>query len=208
MLLCVHCKKEVKNQNSQRQHEIRCKSNPNAIIVKSSYGMLGKIGKRGINHHGYGITRSKETKAKISEASKKQIWSEERRRKHSESMKLAVTSYPNSYTSSNRGRTKQIEKHGIKFQGKWELEFYEWCLGNSILITRCDEWFSYEFDGIRKYNPDFYLPNLDLYVEVKGYQTSKDDAKWNQFPKKLCIIKLDEIKKIRHNSFSGPVAQG
>ena len=171
--------------------------------------MLGKRNTHGANQYTKGTAKelSIETRLKLGISGKNRVWDDTMRKNHSIAMKKAVLENPNSYTSSNRGRTKQIEKHGIKFQGKWELEFYEWCLGNSILITRCDEWFSYEFDGIRKYNPDFYLPNLDLYVEVKGYQTSKDDAKWNQFPKKLCIIKLDEIKKIRHNSFSGPLIQ-
>lgn len=31
MLLCKHCNKEVKNENSKKQHEIRCKINPDAI---------------------------------------------------------------------------------------------------------------------------------------------------------------------------------
>tara|TARA_Y100000310_G_scaffold340961_1_gene438532 strand:- start:6726 stop:7244 length:519 start_codon:yes stop_codon:yes gene_type:complete len=40
--------------------------------------------------------------------------------------------------------------------------------------------FSYFYDGKdRFYTPDFYLPKENLYVEVKGYRTSKDVAKWD-----------------------------
>lgn len=36
-----------------------------------------------------------------------------------------------------------------------------------------------------KYTPDFYLPDLDLYIEVKGYETDKDRSKWSQFTNNL-----------------------
>jgi hypothetical protein len=45
--------------------------------------------------------------------------------------------------------------------------------------------------------------NKNLYVEVKGYETDRDRAKWRDFPKKLCIIKEAEIKQIRQGSFMG-----
>lgn len=40
----------------------------------------------------------------------------------------------------------------------------------------------------------FYLINEDLYIEIKGYETSKDEAKWSQFSKKLKIIFGKELK--------------
>lgn len=200
MLLCIYCTKDLKNLNSKKQHEIRCKNNPNAIKVKPSYGMSGK---KGTNQYVKGSIMSDETKAKIGERSKKQIWSEERRIAHSKIMKLAVTMNPESYTSSNRGRTKQIIYNNIKFQGRWELEFYKYCENNDIKIERSNEWFEYEWNGVRKYFPDFYLPDFDLYIEVKGYETERDQAKWSQFPKKLKIIKKEEIYDIRKGCFGG-----
>ena len=112
-------------------------------------------------------------------------------------MKRAVIENPESYTASNRGRTKQFEKHGIKFQGQWELIYYEWCLAHSIKIQRCDKRFTYEWNGIRSYNPDFYLPESDTYVEIKGYETDRDKAKWRDFPHKLIIVKSKEINEMR-----------
>lgn len=148
---------------------------------------------------------SETTRKKLSVSSKKtnnKRWSkEENRLKQSESMKKAVEKYPESYTSSNRGRTKQIIKDGIKFQGKWELDFYDYCKNNQIQIKKCDEWFEYEWNGTRKYFPDFYLSDLDLYIEVKGYETDRDRAKWNAFPKKLKVIKKEDIKQIRNNTW-------
>lgn len=56
----------------------------------------------------------------------------------------------------------------------------------------------------RNYVPDFYLPELDLYIEVKGYWTDaakhkmKDIIKRN--PGKICILEsLVEINSITEN---------
>jgi hypothetical protein len=147
-----------------------------------------------------------ETRKKFSEHTKslnKERWSDpENKVKQSRSMKKAVEKFPESYTSSNRGRTKQIEYNGLKFQGNWELEFYKWCVNNNIPCERNTEGFSYTWNGDRTYFPDFYLPDQDVYVEVKGYQTERDLAKWNQFPKKLLKILKDDIIQIQQNKFS------
>lgn len=150
---------------------------------------------------GVTLTVSDETRKKLGVSGKNRVWTEEMRKKHSESMKKAVKENPDSYTSSNRGRTKQIIYNNIKFQGRWELEFYKYCESNNIKIERSNEWFEYEYDGIRKYFPDFYLPDHDLYVEVKGYETEKDHAKWSQFPNKLKVVKKEEIYAIRKGTW-------
>ena len=67
--------------------------------------------------------------------------------------------------------------------------------------------YKYIFEGKEhSYFPDFVIENMDIYIEVKGYQTLKDDAKWNQFPKKLLVIKKNDIKDLDFwfkNNFSG-----
>ena len=72
-------------------------------------------------------------------------------------------------------------------------------LGNP---ERPNKGFNYTWNGNRTYFPDFYLPSLNLYVEVKGYETERDTAKWSQFPKKLFVIKAKEIKEIRKGIFN------
>jgi hypothetical protein len=44
---------------------------------------------------------------------------------------------------------------------------------------------------------------LDLYIEVKGYETDRDRAKWKYFPKKLRVIRSKDIKEIRKGCFGG-----
>ena len=53
----------------------------------------------------------------------------------------------------------------------------------------------------RNYIPDFYLPEYDIYIEVKGYWT--DRAKWKmrdvmaKNPGKICLLEsLAEIKSL------------
>jgi hypothetical protein len=123
--------------------------------------------------------------------------------KHRYSMKRAVENNPESYSSSNRGRTKQIIIDGIKLQGQWEVDFYNWAKNQGLEPKRPAESFTYEWNGTRSYFPDFYIESLDMYVEVKGYETDRDRAKWLTFPKKLRIIKEEEIKQIRQGCFVG-----
>ena len=56
--------------------------------------------------------------------------------------------------------------------------------------------FSYEYDKIRQYTPDFYLPNIDCYVEVKGWKREKDEAKWKSFPEKLLILSGTDLQNL------------
>lgn len=180
---------------SHSQHQTRCPDNPDRVRIGNQFI---KAKAEGRVH-----TVSTETRKKISEISKQQVWTAERRMKHSESMRRAVSKYPEAYSSSNRGRVKEVFYKGVKFQGEWELDFYKWCMANGVYIERCTEWFDYVWQGNRKYNPDFYLPELDIYIEVKGYETDRDRAKWRDFPRKLRVIKEKEIKLIRERNFTG-----
>lgn len=197
---CKYCDKETKSNKANTQHEIRCKSNPERIIVKPSYGMLGK---KGANQYTYGAEMTVETREKIRSASKAQVWTAERRNNHQIAMRRAVLEHPEAYNSSNRGRTKQVIVDGIKLQGQWEVDFYLWAKENGLNPQRPVTAFKYVWNGERWYYPDFYIPSKDLYVEVKGYETDRDRAKWDQFPHKLSVIKAQEIHQIRKGVFVG-----
>lgn len=115
-------------------------------------------------------------------------------------MKQVAKNRPESYSSANRGRTKQIEVDGIKFQGKWELEFYQFVVMQGMTVERVTAAFPYEWEGsTHSYYPDFYVKELDTYFEVKGYETERDRQKWLQFPHTLRIIRKAEIDAIRRS---------
>lgn len=200
MLNCSFCNRPAATKNSNSQHELYCKFNPNKKKKISSYGMLGK---KGTNQHIKGTAKpmTEEGREKIRIKNRNKIWDTAARKKHSESMKKAVEKNPEVYTSSNRGRTKQIIYNGIKFHGSWELKFYQWCENNNIKIIRNIKGFKYNWNGQRTYFPDFYLPDHNTYIEVKGYKTERDDAKWTQFPNKLITIVKKDIINITKNSY-------
>ena len=184
---CIHCKKDCKLTTFKSSflsiviHESQCIKNPS------------KISNRKV---------TKETKRRLSEASKLQTWTQSRRDKLSKAMIKAAAKYPESYSSGNRGcRVKLIEVDGIKLRGTWEVIFYNWAKNNNLNPQKCLKSFPYEWDKPRQYFPDFYLPSLDVYVEVKGYETDRDIAKWKHFPEKLIILRKEEIEQIKKGTF-------
>ena len=113
---------------------------------------------------------------------------------------------PKSYSAENVcGRVKLVEYNGERFHGEWEVEVAKWFDGNNIRWEREVKPIPYEWsNGWHLYFPDFYLPDLDLYVEVKGYETDRDRSKWSVVPN-LVVIKQRDIEAIRSNTFGGLV---
>ena len=109
--------------------------------------------------------------------------------------------HPESHLYGNSRRTKRYYHNDFICQGKWELDFYKWCLEQNLKVERGTS-FPYYWEGqTRKYFPDFYLPELNLWIEVKGFETERDRAKWKEFPHCLKIVKEQEIKAIRTGNF-------
>lgn len=132
-------------------------------------------------------------------------------------MQKAVRLYPDSYSSSNvNGRVKKVKYKDILLDSQWEVDFAIWLDKNGIIWERPNTGFEYDYkDKKHIYYPDFYLPQLDIYVEVKGYKRERDEYKWKSLTN-LLIIKHKEIKDIRLNKFNllsilnnkfGPLAQ-
>lgn len=99
------------------------------------------------------------------------------------------------------GRAPKYKYKDFTVDGSWELEFCKWADANGIFYERNYDRFDYHFEGInRKYKPDFKIDD-NLYVEIKGYQTDKNLAKWKQFPHKLIILKRSQIDRIKKHTF-------
>lgn len=211
---CKFCDREIKNIGGLRKHEYSCKNNPNRISFPGDNNLKrykedvknGKI--KGTNQYikakQNGLpkpTVSDITKNKMSIASKKQIWNEYRRKKHSESMILAVKNNPDSYSIKNvSGRVKTIKYKEFSLKGGWELEVAKRLDENNVIWTNEIDGFEYVWNGgIHLYFPDFYLSDHNMYIEVKGYETERDRCKWNDFTEALIVLKKDEISKLRKN---------
>jgi hypothetical protein len=85
----------------------------------------------------------------------------------------------------------------VDLQGTWELKFAVFLDDRKIEWERNRVGYRYTFGGKEhEYFPDFWIKELDIYVEVKGYETEKDRAKWKQFPFKLLVVKKQEIQDL------------
>lgn len=80
--------------------------------------------------------------------------------------------------------------------GTWELKFVNLLDGTDYKWERNTKRFPYTNEHGKKstYTPDFYIFDLNVYVEIKGYETEKDRCKWRDFPHYLIVLKKEEYK--------------
>jgi hypothetical protein len=191
--ICQFCEQDIKGSCklankyfiSLMIHESKCLKNPDATVIRKPC--------------------SEETKEKLREKLLGIRFSEERKKQIRAYMKKAVEEHPESYSKSNRNRIKKVKLDGFTLDGSWEVAFYEWAKNNGLNPEKCKKKFPYTWNGDRSYFPDFYIPSLNLYVEIKGYETEQDYAKWSQFPEKLLVLKKKEIEEIKKGTFRGLV---
>lgn len=208
---CKHCGKQILNKGSLTVHEIYyCKSNPEKKEKASNFIEYNRKLKAGEVKKEFGnqfikakligtqVFVSDETKKKISDKAKHQVWTDERRNAHSESMRKAVEQNPLSYSVENVCcRVKKTQYNGTWLTGMWEVEVAKFLDQKGIKWTNKIDPIRYVWEERdRNYFPDFYLPDFDLYIEVKGIQVDRDDAKWSVV-ENLMIVKEDGIKAIR-----------
>ena len=209
-LFCKFCNKECKNKNSLAQHEIRCKYNANRLspIIPANFTFKGlspwnaghtidsdiRLRKtvetrnynrsKGLHKNQCGKNNPASNpivKAKISKTcldkSKKGLW-------HNSLAKIMYYNYK-----------------GYALHGTWELKYAIYLDRNNIKWVKNTESFPYIFkDSTHYYTPDFYLPDLDEYVEIKGYirPDGREYAKWEQFPKSktLRVLQESDLQKL------------
>lgn len=86
---------------------------------------------------------------------------------------------------------------GYHYDSSWELKWIQWALTAGLKFKRNKIGFEYEFLGKKhKYYPDFYLIDLDEYVEIKGIQDELWEAKRQAFPLKLKVLGKKEIEDL------------
>lgn len=218
---CKYCGKICKNKNSQAQHEVRCKSNPNRIDVnQSTKNLLAYIHKlktgelKKINTNQYtkaknlGLPKpeiSQETREKLSARSAARKHSLETIDKISNSMKKAVREHPESYSASNvNGRVKKVAYKDHILDSSWEVEVAKFLDSYDIRWEKPTTGFDYIYDGkTHIYYPDFYLPDFNTYIEVKGYKRKRDLAKWSSV-QNLIVIGKKEILDIKAGTYKLP----
>lgn len=85
----------------------------------------------------------------------------------------------------------------IYLDSSYEVEYAKYLDENNIKWKRNTDRFKYNFKNEEHdYIPDFYLIELNEYIETKGYKTDKDLAKWKKFPYKLTILMRKDLLKM------------
>jgi len=202
MFICSYCNDERKNGNSLRNHERLCKSNPNRQTTPFHDLLFQRVNCE--NQY----TKAKETgvpyimpetsRKKISDANKARTldFLEENAKKISASVRNKIVE---GTWHTSLARRMHFNYNGVDLHGTWELSYAKYLDQNNIKWIRNKDSFAYIFEGKeRRYTPDFYLIESDEYIEIKGYKTEKDEAKWSQFPKhrKLTVLMEDELKML------------
>ena len=192
-LICQFCGKECKNTNSLCNHERLCNSNPNKQVL--NYSKLSHVA------WNKGLTiETDERVLRNAEGVRKHYKDNPntKRKPLSEAHKAKISATINNKVAegtwhASLARNMHYDYNGVDLHGTWELRYAEWLDLNNIIWRRPSESFIYTFEGAEhKYTPDFYLIDSNTYIEIKGYKTAKDQAKWEQFPKELSLNVLME----------------
>lgn len=193
MLLCQYCLKECKNENSQRNHERCCPSNPNRNYKN---GMTGKVGANQFTYaEKHGLQKPKAWNIGLPGTFTGKKHTVETRKRISE--KLSI--------NNKGGRSKWYTVADQSVQGTWErniaLKLEEMQIRWTKLKTNRDT-LEYVMDGkTRSYTPDFYLEDYDVYLEIKGYWWGNDKEKMRivlstHTDKNICVVEKEQYDKI------------
>jgi hypothetical protein len=209
--ICKYCGKICKNDNSLRNHERLCKSNPNRQILVSNFIQWneyrrGKKLQKSSNQYikakeiGVEYTISDETRKKLSKSSSGRVYSKEYKENISKKMKEVAQNNPKYSYSKNKYFKKEII-NGFRMDSSWESIFANYLNKNDIKWIKNTKPFKYIFENEEhSYYPDFYLKDFDLYIEVKGHETEKDKAKYKVVDN-LLVLRSKEIDEINKNEF-------
>jgi hypothetical protein len=169
---CKFCNKEFEKYQKAAAHSVCCSLNPNRKI----------------------------TIEKMSISLSQRTHTDEMKKRISQTVKAKVENGEWHYSFS---RSRTHEYNGIKFHGQWEVKYAKYLDSCNIKWRRPTEKFQYEFEEKKRYyTPDFFLIDTNEYVEIKGYATPKDYAKWKNFPLELKVIsggKLVEMGILQEN---------
>lgn len=174
--VCRFCCREFLTGHQLGGHTSICKLNPNYSIrcEHISNSLVGRV-------------LSQESIKKIKQ-SMKDSWA----RGDFKDVELSRTKWYSLITKAGKE---------IRLQGTWELKLAQSFERLGIPWFRNTQGFPYNFEGdTRTYYPDFILGN-GTYVEVKGYKTGKDRAKWAHFPHKLVVMSGWDLDKIQDLSW-------
>lgn len=210
MTTCKFCQKQFQNQKSLKYHIIRCKKNPN--MKHWNNGVI-----KGKGHTAWNKGLTKETDQRIAKAAQTyhKNYKEGKivipHRPHTKETKEILSKKRSEYLASakNAGGFKDIGWYEVqninneKFivRGLWQYNVALKLNELNILWIK-NQYLYYFIDNIKKtYNPDFYLPDLDEYIEVKGYFSEKDKIKMDAVLDQNTDVKIRFMQNQNYSKF-------
>lgn len=111
------------------------------------------------------------------------------------------------FSGKNAPQYGKIMNHGIggRYKGAymrstWEIKYAKYCIKNKIKYRYEPRIFpiEYSYKGIRKegtYRPDFYHPETDEYIEIKGWWRGDAKVKLEAFKERYKDLKIKVLMK-------------
>lgn len=82
------------------------------------------------------------------------------------------------------------------FRSEWEMFYARWLDASGFVWEYEKKTFQFQHNGqLTSYTPDFYLPDFDEYVEVKGYYSDKNKAKMEAFHIAYPLVRVKMLFK-------------
>lgn len=197
MFICKYCSNERKNGNSLRNHERLCNLNP----LKQTTPFQNVDFQKTMNRDNQ-YTKAKKLGLPAPEPSEKQKFPNFLGRKHTKEAREKISK---ALTVNNKGgKCQWYDVDGIKVQGTYERDFVVELNKRNILWEKLKthkHTFEYLHNGIiKRYTPDFYIPHLNLYVEIKGRWWGDGEEKFkcvlDQYPNLNIIIMFQNDLKL------------
>ena len=111
----------------------------------------------------------------------KEVWDkmteEERNKRRANMSKASLKQFRN---GKKINHVKRIVYEGITYRSSWEIKFVKWANLKNIKWEYETERCKVNISKGRTYTIDFYLPEINKYVEVKGRHEEEDYYKLNE----------------------------
>ena len=97
---------------------------------------------------------------------------------------------------------KYLKYKSIGFHSTWEANFAKWCDGSGIKWEYEPKAFKLKLNKKEtRYYPDFYLPEFDCWIEIKGYWHKDAKEKFQLFKRKykniyIIVLERDKLKEM------------
>lgn len=204
-LPCKFCSKICKNRNSLKQHEIRCKQNPERLNVVTPGFNSDRVYKTGITPWNKGLNKKTDQRlVKQAESLSKTVKGKPGI-KHTAATKAKLSNIAKARALGGFNmRNKGIFYNGIKLDSSYEVAVAESLDSNSIKWERSKRFLYVTPNGEQHYyTPDFYLPEYNIYLDPKndflisninpslGY-TDVDKISWVMQQNNIRILILDK----------------